>query len=569
MLTKLTIRRFKKFNDVEIDLGNPVVFIGPNDSGKTTALQALAIWDIGLKKWKERYPGPEIPKTRTGVTINRRDLVSVPIPNTRLLWRDLHVRVGTNNLRMEIIVEGVSNGKAWSCGLEFDYANPETFYCRPLKFSDDSNSKPIPDEVSDIRIAFLPPMSGLSDREFVKQQGEINFLIGQGRTAEMLRNLCYQLLINYPDAWKLLREKVKNLFGIMLDDPEYIQERSEITMTYKDRFGTELDLSSSGRGLQQTLLILAYLAWNKGSVLLLDEPDAHLEMLRQQQIYQLLSEWAQEQNSQIIAASHSEAILNEAANRDVVVAFIGKPHRIDDRGSSQLMKSLKDIGFEQYVKAEQTGWVLYLEGSTDLAILRAFAHRLNHRANNILERPFVNYIGNQPNDARKNFYGLREAYPSLIGLTICDRDAQLLSSASELSEYKWQRREIENYLCQPDTLLNYAEASGQERSDEPLFDQPEINRRREIMQDCINDFVPRAALRDLSDQWWINTKVSDDFLNRLFDAFFSKLELTNLMRKTNYHVLVQYIPEDQIDPEIINALDKICEVAEKAKPVSE
>jgi hypothetical protein len=41
------------------------------------------------------------------------------------------------------------------------------------------------------------------------------------------------------------------------------------------------------------------------------------------------------------------------------------------------------------------------------------------------------------------------------------------------------------------------------------------------------------------------------------------------MRKTNYHVLVQYIPEDQIDPEIINALDKICEVAEKAKPVSE
>ncbi len=30
MLTKLTIRNFKKFGNVEVELGNPVVFIGPN-----------------------------------------------------------------------------------------------------------------------------------------------------------------------------------------------------------------------------------------------------------------------------------------------------------------------------------------------------------------------------------------------------------------------------------------------------------------------------------------------------------------------------------------------------------
>ena len=32
---------FKKFEDVKIELANNVVFIGPNNSGKTTALQAL------------------------------------------------------------------------------------------------------------------------------------------------------------------------------------------------------------------------------------------------------------------------------------------------------------------------------------------------------------------------------------------------------------------------------------------------------------------------------------------------------------------------------------------------
>ena len=149
-------------------------------------------------------------------------------------------------------------------------------------------------------------------------------------------------------------------------------------MSYMEH-GVSLDLSSSGRGLQQTLLILAYMYANPGAVLLLDEPDAHLEILRQRQIYRLITEAAAESNSQIIAASHSEVLLNEAAGKDTVVAFVGKPHRIDDRGS-QVLKALRAIGFEDYYLAEQVGWVLYLEGSTDLAILQAFARRLGHEA---------------------------------------------------------------------------------------------------------------------------------------------------------------------------------------------
>ena len=127
-------------------------------------------------------------------------------------------------------------------------------------------------------------------------------------------------------------------------------------MTYRTHDGLRLDLSACGRGQQQTMLLLAHMAANPGSVLLLDEPDTHLEILRQRQIYQVLSETADETRSQIIAASHSEVMLNEAAGRDVLIAFVGKPHRLDNRGS-QVAKALKDIGFEHYVQAEKTGWV--------------------------------------------------------------------------------------------------------------------------------------------------------------------------------------------------------------------
>jgi hypothetical protein len=365
-------------------------------------------------------------------------------------------------------------------------------------------------------------------------------------------------------------ERIDTLFGVSLDPPTYIPERGEIVMTYRQPSKVRLDLSSSGRGLQQTLLLLAHLMVNPDSVLLLDEPDAHLEILRQRQIYQLLTEEATQHGSQIIAASHSEVILNEAAVRDVVVAFVGKPHRIGGRGS-QVLKAIKEIGFQDYYQAEQTGWVLYLEGSSDLAILRAFAETLRHPAAALLERPFVHYVGNQPSKAREHFYGLQEAKKDLVAIALFDRLEQTLQEGPQLRERMWTRREIENYLCQPETLLAYAEASGREQAPAPgpLFEAQESEKWRKAMQESIDDFVPRAALREPHDPWWRDTKASDDFLDRLFAAFFEKLNLPNLMPKTDYHVLARYVPRHLMDPENTEVLDAIVRVAEAARPVRE
>ncbi len=169
MLTRIRIRNFKLFEDSEIELGKAVLLIGPNNSGKTTALQALSLWDIGLRRWNEKRKGKSSPEKRPGGTVNRRDLISIPVPVANLLWRNLHVRnvsrieengkklQKTDNIRVDIIVEGVTRDKAWSCGLEFDYANAESFYCRPLRIDDAGKKRmPIPDEAGNARIAYLP-----------------------------------------------------------------------------------------------------------------------------------------------------------------------------------------------------------------------------------------------------------------------------------------------------------------------------------------------------------------------------------------------------------------------------
>jgi hypothetical protein len=305
---------------------------------------------------------------------------------------------------------------------------------------------------------------------------------------------------------------------------------------------------------------------NVGAVLLLDEPDAHLEILRQRQIYQLLTDVARENGNQVIAASHSEVLLNEAADRDVVIALVGKPHRIDDRGS-QVLKALKEIGFEHYYQAEQTGWVLYLEGSTDLAILRAFAEKLQYQeAREALERPFVHYIGNQPSEVRKHFHGLREAVPHLRGIAIFDRLDQEMPTDLGAMGLTWKRKEIENYICYPETLESYAEATGQQETAGPLFALSEASRRTQAMRDSVKEIEQALQTLGKGSPWDANTKVSDEFLSPLFEKYFKRLGLPNVMAKKNFHELALLVPGEKLDPEVKEKLNAIVEARKNAQP---
>jgi hypothetical protein len=181
MITKFRISNFKRLESVELELGDASVFIGPNNSGKTTALQALALWDIGWRRWAEKRD-KSAASERQGVTINRRDLYAIPVPGAKLLWTDLHTQgsdrssgtAKSSKVFIRLEAQGVHEGKPWICSLEFYYANEESFYCR-LKEGDEGK---VPLGVREHRVVFLPPMSGLAEREYRKEKGELSVLIG-------------------------------------------------------------------------------------------------------------------------------------------------------------------------------------------------------------------------------------------------------------------------------------------------------------------------------------------------------------------------------------------------------
>ena len=126
----------------------------------------------------------------------------------------------------------------------------------------------------------------------------------------------------------------------------------------------------------------------------------------------------------------------------------------------------------------------------------------------------------------------------------------------------WRKREIENYLCSEEVLMRYARSRGSE----DLFSSAEAHQRESAMQSSIKEVVSaqQIALEDF-DPWSPETKATDAFLDPLFRRYFAKLQLPNLLRKTNYHELAQFVLETEIDPEVKEKLDMIVQVAGSAE----
>lgn len=468
LLHYLEIENFKRFGDRQrIELDHPAVLIGPNNCGKTSAIQALALWSQAVRTWYDVRKDSSA-KERTATSMNRLNIVAVPVSRTRYFWHNTRVQ----RVPLTITVGLEFRGKVEPLTMSFTHRGDELVYCSPDE-SVMANIDLIRFATS-LKVELLYPMSGLDTEEPILQPGRVDVLLGQGRTADVLRNLCLAVAKSSADDWKRVTQLMRRLFNIHLGQPEETS-RGSITLSYKQAGVKEpLDISSAGRGMLQMLLVFAYLYSHKRSVLLVDEPDAHLEILRQKQVYVLLRDIASENGSQVVMVTHSEVILDEALDTNLTLLLEG---RADDLAKKQdIRNSLKHFGADHYVKARERGYVLYVEGGTDVDMLRGLAERLQHPVAQIWDERINSFYiqNNYPQQdveaelerveggfgltPREHFNGLRNLLPELQGLAILDNDGQNRPDRDEgnLQILRWRRYEAENYFITPDLLRRFA-----------------------------------------------------------------------------------------------------------------
>lgn len=472
LLHYIEIENFKRFGEKQrIELDHPAVLIGPNNCGKTSAIQALALWSQAVRTWYDVRKASSA-KERTATSLNRLNIVAVPVTRTRFFWHNTQVRKANSDIPMVLSVGVTHQGQVRTLPMRFRSQGDELVYCTP-------DESVIADlelirHAASLRVELLYPMSGLDMEEPILQPGRVDVLLGQGRTADVLRNLCLAVAKSSAHDWGRVTQLIQRLFNVTLGEPEETA-RGTIALSYRQPGVKEsLDISSAGRGMLQMLLVFAYLYSHKGSVLLVDEPDAHLEILRQKQVYVLLRDIASENGSQVVMVTHSEVILDEALDTNLTLLLEG---RADDLARKQeIRNSLKHFGADHYIKARERGYVLYVEGGTDVDMLRGLAERLQHPVATLWdERINSFYVQNnyplQDLDAelerveggfglppREHFKGLRNLLPELKGLAILDNDGLSRQDRDEgaLQIRYWRRYEAENYFITPELLRDYA-----------------------------------------------------------------------------------------------------------------
>lgn len=583
LLHFVEIENFKRYAERQhIELEHPAVLIGPNNCGKTSVLQAIALWSIGLKTWRSEAENSKAEK-KTGKPLNRLSILSVPVPKTRHFWNNL--RVSKKDLRITVGVDVAGTPRPITMIFRH-HASDELVYCEPAPESlTDSEAFRT---ACDMDIALLYPMSGISADEAVILPQRIEFLLGRGSTAEVLRNVCLLVCQRSPDDWDAIANLMRRLFQVVLNAPQ-TNEKGSVDITYRqDGSSGEMDLGLSGRGFQQMLLIFAHLYLHKGSVLLIDEPDAHLEILRQQQVYVLLRDIARKNKCQVVIVTHSEVLLREALGTNLSLILHGHVENLADK--ADIRASLQHFGAEHYVRAKETGHVLYVEGKTDVDMLAAFANQLNHPVSNYLDNGAklnIYYLqdnypeAERPTDAElerveggyglsaeKHFGALKRILPDLKGLSIQDNDGRgrVDGVRGDLLKLVWKRYEAENYFITPELLLTF---SHQCEQDGDLFHAaPE-----EVMQEALLEMIfdgnkgdlenfNRADVSTRRTLWRAQTqsKKLSDFAESFFRKLASSTGHQMLSRKGELHDLVKLCDASDLNGEVTEKLNALLDL---------
>ena len=550
MIRRVTVRNFKGFEEQTFDLSDTVVLVGPNNSGKSTLLQAIATWRFGLDRWMEHTA--EIKNDlRTGVPVQRGEFTPVPLREMDLLWNRRIVTSTSDGSPREIgiVVEGDGQGGPWSCGIELRYANTELVHIRPLGTDDleqdELTAFPRP-EARDLGVVHLPALFGVARDEPRYERGMQDLLASSGRPGDILRNLLLDIADD-PQEWASLTQRIRDLFGIDLHAPRFHAARPYILCEFSEsgRASERLDIAGAGSGTLQVILLFAFLHARPASVLLLDEPDAHQHRLLQRQVFQSVREIVSRRNGQVIAATHSEVLL-ATADLSEVIGFFGAGPRalVTPQERQRLESSLGFLDAPDLRGARKRGAILYVENRSDEEILREWARVLGHRAMEFFGRPNVLLLrGRRLDLARRHFTLLRTEFPELKGVCLLDSNNRQRSDAGAdqagFRVLQWKRYEIENYLLHPTAIKRFVERAD---SADPREIDAEFRRQVPEGTDLFGDALALTS-----------AKASDALLVPLLERAGRRT------KKTDLYQLAAVMKPEEIHPEVVEKLDRIAD----------
>jgi len=316
-IQKLMIKSFKVFEDVSFNFNEQInIFTGINNSGKTTILEAIALWSECFNKLirqaRQKDTNLSLVKGdyRLGKKSNYFDfdaIVSIRSPH----YDDIFYNLDTSNeINISLIIKNESESitisfkisKANGNNYAISLLNNENFSYP--KFNSFFTTFPYP-----LNTIFASPIANLLINEEFKTEPIIKENISRRESIKVLRNRLYDLKV---DDFLELEKTISLILGSDIKLLTNADKKRDTKIDYDIKLNSsdiEKNLSLVGSGTIQIIEILLSIFEEKRelNILLLDEPDSHIHRDIQKRLIDTLVKYTS--NTQIFITTHNESLI--------------------------------------------------------------------------------------------------------------------------------------------------------------------------------------------------------------------------------------------------------------------
>jgi predicted ATP-dependent endonuclease of OLD family len=329
---------------------------------------------------------------------------------------------------------------------------------------------------------YVPPAGVLSSAELFLLYPALKQKLDQGLSSECWRSNLYWI---YNDGDK---ERFQNVVDLVeryipnskIQPPKLTHDNQSRVLIEFQQDEVSFDIGTSGGGLRSMLNLATVLHLSDAKCFLLDEPDTQLHGTLQQQIAQMVVDYAFENSIQIFATSHAPDFISE-----IPIESLYWIDRNSNAAAScdQIGRFLTELGAVTKVDALRkpgANKILFIEGSLDKSVLKQFAAHLCSQAI-CSHNPFADssvIIAELPNGKgdRQHLSMFQKLLNQTFGIhvkvaCIVDKDYDMPAGTADEETgnknvllYKLREKEIENYLVEPSILFNALRTETEKRN---------------------------------------------------------------------------------------------------------
>lgn len=509
MIKRIQLENFKKFTrlDLELNKNDISILSGTNNSGKTSILHALAVWEyakILLINYRGRISLNQTHMNRgKGFGISPSDFSPIELPSLRYLWYDQNT-MGSYRMKIKLF---------WDSNIKNDAFLEIAFTLNGNNFAIKNSDSNLVDNETIPTIAYLPPFAGISSHESWVSLADRRSLIGKGLAGAVIRNILIDLhdkheeiiaknrfelfgnkqrltranndqLSSIVTEWRVLKSILAKRFKIKLlvqSFDKQFHNYINIELADLDQNGnvdnqSKRDIMMEGSGFLQWLSVFTFAVDQSNDILLLDEPDAHLHSSLQSVMVNLLDDIATKTNKQILLVSHSSELIKNFNYNKIISIREETGYLQSDIEKVSLLEGLGSKYFPLLDQIVEHRRILFVENNSDTRALKAMCKALGKE----WPENLVEWVCNKKHDERKhliielNKQHFQQVGEPIKAFSLRDLDDENTNNVNMnlvpngradqrddsgqhiIMLYRTlRRRELENYLIIPSAISRY------------------------------------------------------------------------------------------------------------------